>query len=58
MPEPPVARQPRRDTTAADAGSLERLGRIDPQPIPAPSTQPFQEPSYPGGDWTPGDEAE
>ena len=53
MPEPPVARQPRRDTTAADASSLERLGRIDPQPVPAPSTQPFQEP-----DWPPADEAE
>ena len=34
MPEA-VPRQPRRDDTAADAGSLERLGRIDPQPVPA-----------------------
>ena len=53
MPEPPVARAPRRDTTAADAGSLERMGRIDEQPIPAPSTNPFQEPAYTGGDWAP-----
>lgn len=36
MPEPPVAREPRRDTTAADAGSLERMGRLDEQPVPAP----------------------
>jgi len=36
MPEA-VPRQPRRDDTAADAGSLERLGRIDPQPVPAPT---------------------
>ena len=34
MPEA-VSRQPRRDDTAADAGSLERMGRIDEQPIPA-----------------------
>jgi len=47
MPEPPVARTPRRDTTAADAGSLERLGRIDEQPIPAPSISPFLEPDLP-----------
>lgn len=47
MSEPPVARQPRRDTTAADAGSLERMGRLDPQPVPAPSIQPFLEPDLP-----------
>lgn len=47
MPEPPVARLPRRDDTAADAGSLERLGRLDPQPIPAPSISPFLEPQLP-----------
>ena len=47
MPEPPVARTPRRDTTAADAGSLERLGRIDPQPAPQPSIRPFLEPDLP-----------
>src|SRR4051812_48667918 len=29
-----VSRQPRRDDTAADAKSLERMGRIDEQPIP------------------------
>ncbi|MFL6096084.1 hypothetical protein [Streptomyces canus] len=46
MPEA-VPRQPRRDDTAADAGSLERLGRIDPQPIPAPSISPFLEPDLP-----------
>jgi hypothetical protein len=47
MPEPPAARLPRRDTTAADAGTLERLGRIAPQPIPAPSISPFLEPALP-----------
>lgn len=47
MSEPPAARQPRRDTTAADAGSLERMGRLDEQPIPAPSIQPFREPDWP-----------
>jgi hypothetical protein len=31
-----VARQPRRDDTAADAKTLEQLGRIEPQPVPAP----------------------
>jgi hypothetical protein len=36
MPEPPVVREPRRDTTAADAGSLERMGRLGEQPVPAP----------------------
>ena len=47
MPEPPAAREPRRDDTAADVGSLVTLGRIDPQPIPAPSIQPFLEPDLP-----------
>lgn len=47
MPEPPVARQPRTDTTAADAGSLERMGRLDEQPIPAPSISAFLEPDLP-----------
>ncbi|MDH6610347.1 hypothetical protein M2164_005982 [Streptomyces sp. SAI-208] len=47
MPEPPAARAPRRDDTAADAGSLERMGRLEPQPIPAPSIQPFLEPELP-----------
>jgi hypothetical protein len=45
--EPPAERQPRRDDTAADAGSLERMGRIDPQPIPEPSISPFLEPDPP-----------
>lgn len=47
MPEPPAVREPRRDDTAADAGSLQLLGRLDPQPIPAPSNQPFLEPDLP-----------
>lgn len=47
MPEPPVARKPRRDDTAADGGSLQPLGRLDPQPVPAPSNQPFLEPDLP-----------
>lgn len=46
MPEA-VPRQPRRDDTAADAGSLERMGRIEEQPIPAPSISPFLEPDLP-----------
>jgi hypothetical protein len=46
MPEA-VPRNPRRDDTAADAGSLERMGRIDEQPIPAPSISPFLEPDLP-----------
>jgi len=45
--EPPATRIPRRDDTAADAGSLERMGRIDPQPIPEPSISPFLEPDLP-----------
>ena len=44
MPEA-VPRQPRRDDTAADAGSLERMGRIDEQPIPAALTELAAEPS-------------
>ncbi|MFJ4785171.1 hypothetical protein [Streptomyces sp. NPDC088794] len=47
MPEPPVAREPRRDTTAADAGSLERMGRLDEQPMPAPAADPLLEPDLP-----------
>lgn len=42
-----IPRTPRRDDTAADAGSLERLGRLDPQPVPAPSIRPFLEPDLP-----------
>lgn len=33
MPEA-VPRPPRRDDTAADAASLERMGRLDEQPVP------------------------
>src|SRR5690606_32720507 len=40
----PTPREPRRDDTAADTRSLERLGRIEPQPPPAPSIRPFLEP--------------
>ena len=47
MSEPPATRTPRRDDSAADAGSLERMGRLDPQPIPAPSIAPFLEPDLP-----------
>jgi hypothetical protein len=46
MPDP-IPRTPRRDDTAADTRSLEQLGRIDPQPIPAPSIRPFLEPDLP-----------
>lgn len=44
MTEPPIARQPRRDDTAADAGSLERMGRIDEQPTPAVTAPSTPEP--------------
>jgi len=47
MPEA-VERPPRYDDTAADVGSLVRLGREEPPPVPAPSRQPFLEPQYPG----------
>jgi hypothetical protein len=50
MPEPPVARQPRRDTTAAGAARSERMVRIDEQPVPAPATNPFLEPDWPPPD--------
>lgn len=46
MPEP-TARPSRRDDTAADAASLERMGRLDPQPKPAtpgPAPQPAPSP--------------
>lgn len=33
MPDP-APRSPRRDDTAADATSLERMARLDPQPSP------------------------
>ncbi len=49
MPEPiPVA--PRLDPAAADSRSLEKLGRIEPQPVPsgpaapAPPIEPLPEP--------------
>lgn len=55
MPEP-AARAPRRDDTAADIGSLVRLGREDPPPIPQAV---FLEPAYPDlpGGWTPNEPA-
>ncbi|MFL4904804.1 hypothetical protein ACJ6WF_16855 [Streptomyces sp. MMS24-I2-30] len=46
MPDPPAPLPLRRDTSAADVGSLVRLGWTDPPPIPAPVIQPFQEPVY------------
>jgi len=49
MPEP-IPRTPRRDTAAADAGSLQRLGRLDQQPVPRPSIRPFLEPDLPPRD--------
>lgn len=49
MPEAiPVS--PRRDDAAADARSLEQMGRIEPQPVPAPSISPFLEPDLPPGE--------
>ncbi|MEH0417777.1 hypothetical protein [Streptomyces sp. B21-083] len=47
MPEPAAARPPRRDDTAADARSLEALGRLDPQPVPVPYAGLFIEPVLP-----------
>lgn len=46
MPEA-VPRQPRRDDTAADAGSLERMGRLDEQPVPTQWSGLFLEPQLP-----------
>jgi hypothetical protein len=46
MPDP-IPLRPRRDDSAADMGSLVRLGREEPQPIPEPATNPFLEPDYP-----------
>jgi hypothetical protein len=45
MPDP-IPLPPRQDDAAADMGSLVRLGEAEPQPIPAPATDPFQEPVY------------
>lgn len=39
MPDAPE-RPPRYDDTAADVGSLERLGRIGPQPVPQQQPKP------------------
>jgi hypothetical protein len=44
MPEA-VQREPRRDDSAADAKSLERMGRIEEQPIPAAPAELAAEPS-------------
>jgi hypothetical protein len=46
MPEA-VERAPRRDDTAADLGSLVRMGEAEPPPVPAPSISPFLEPDLP-----------
>ena len=46
MPEA-VPRAPRRDDTAADAASLERMGRLDEQPGPAQWSGLFLEPQLP-----------
>lgn len=46
MPEA-VPRQPRRDDTAADAASLERMGRLDEQPVPTQWSGLFLEPQLP-----------
>ena len=46
MPEA-APRAPRRDTTAADAGSLERMGRLDEQSTPAQWSGLFLEPDLP-----------
>lgn len=51
MPDP-IPREPRRDTTAADARSLEQMGRLDPQPVPAPPISPFLDPDLPPADET------
>lgn len=45
MPDP-APRIPRRDTTAADASSLERMGRLPEQPSPQWSGL-FLEPDLP-----------
>lgn len=47
MPQPePIPMRPRRDDAAADADTLEAMGRLDEQPTPAPSNSPFLEPDY------------
>ncbi|NEA52446.1 hypothetical protein [Streptomyces sp. SID10815] len=39
MPDP-IPMLPRSDDTTADVGSLVRLGRADPPPVPAPPDEP------------------
>lgn len=46
MPEA-VPHVPRRDDTAADAASLERMGRLDEQPVPTQWSGLFLEPQLP-----------
>ncbi len=46
MPEP-VPRTPRCDDSAADASSLERMGRLPAQPVPAQWSGLFVEPDLP-----------
>lgn len=48
MPQPePIPMRPRRDDAAADADTLEEMGRLEEQPTPAPADNPFLEPDYP-----------
>ncbi|MGQ4343616.1 hypothetical protein [Streptomyces sp. SAS_275] len=55
MPQPePIPMRPRRDDTAADADTLEEMGRLDEQPVPAPSISPFLEPDYQAAEGSPG----
>ncbi|MFF8589922.1 hypothetical protein ACF061_00540 [Streptomyces sp. NPDC015220] len=44
MPDP-IPLPPRVDETAADVGSLVRLGHVDPPPVPAPADEPDPPPS-------------
>jgi hypothetical protein len=46
MPEP-VPRIPRRDDSAADAASLERMGRLPERLVPAQWSGLFLEPDLP-----------
>ncbi|MFF4791811.1 hypothetical protein ACFY2M_19080 [Streptomyces sp. NPDC001276] len=43
MPDP-IPMPPRHDDSAADMGSLIRLGQAEPQPEPAPADQPAPQP--------------
>jgi hypothetical protein len=39
--------RPRRNDAAADITSLVQLGRVEEQPVPEPSINPFLEPALP-----------